>query len=353
VGYVEREAFAAATLVARMEDEAMDRAPVWDDLATFDGRPWRGRVDLVSAGFPCQPWSVAGKRAGTDDDRWLWPHIARVLRDVQPRLIFLENVPGLLAGGIEPVLGDLAVLGFDAEWGVFSAEEAGAPHRRERVFILAYRRGGGRGIEWLTEAGRSDADRYCGAELANRDSHGEPQPEGVERGIRGWVGDGCEKLADADERGRRERASEPRLQRTTGWRGFAPAGDGGTDVADADGSRGESRVGHAVPWRGESDARWRGTGVGDANLAGLEGRLRSVREGADELSAWPPGPSDRDGWRRVLDRSPELEPALRRVADGIPARVDRLRALGNGVVPLVAAHAFRTLAAELVTKEAP
>ena len=79
VGYVEREAFAASTLVARMEDEALDRAPVWDDLKTFDGVPWRGKVDLVSAGYPCQPFSVAGKRRGESDPRHHWPHVLRAI----------------------------------------------------------------------------------------------------------------------------------------------------------------------------------------------------------------------------------------------------------------------------------
>ncbi len=95
VGYVERESYATAILVARMGEQALDPAPVWDDLTTFDGRPWRGKVDLISAGFPCQPFSAAGKQKGTDDERWLWPDIARIIREVQPGYVFLENVPGL------------------------------------------------------------------------------------------------------------------------------------------------------------------------------------------------------------------------------------------------------------------
>ena len=100
VGYVERDTYAAATLVARMADSALDTALVWDDITTFDGRPWRGVVDIVSAGFPCQPWSAAGQRRGTKDKRWLWPDIARIVREVGPMLVYLENVPGLLAGGL-------------------------------------------------------------------------------------------------------------------------------------------------------------------------------------------------------------------------------------------------------------
>src|SRR3990167_1083409 len=145
VCYIEREGYAASVLVARMEDKALDTAPVWDDLATFDGRPWRGIVDLISAGFPCQPASTAGRRKGTDDDRWLWPHIKRIVCEVRPRLIFLENVPGLLnvnhGRAFAAILGDMAELGYDAEWEMFSAKGVGAPHLRKRVFILAVRTG--------------------------------------------------------------------------------------------------------------------------------------------------------------------------------------------------------------------
>jgi len=89
VAYVERDAYAAATLVERMEEQALDIAPIWSDLLTFDCRRWRGLVDLVVGGFPCQPWSYAGKRKGIDDSRWLWPAIARIVRELRPRLVFL------------------------------------------------------------------------------------------------------------------------------------------------------------------------------------------------------------------------------------------------------------------------
>src|SRR5262245_60202486 len=102
VVYVEREIFAAATLVARMAQGILDEAPVWDDVRTFDARPWRGRVEILSAGFPCQPWSAAGHKRGHTDDRWLWPDIARAIEQLgeQLRVVFLENVPGLI--GTDP-----------------------------------------------------------------------------------------------------------------------------------------------------------------------------------------------------------------------------------------------------------
>lgn len=139
VGYVEREAFAAAVLVARMADSTLDQAPVWDDITTFDGRPWRGVVDIVTAGYPCQPFSVAGKRLGTKDQRHLWPHVRRIIAECEPDYVFLENVPGHINLGFSGVLEDLATLGFHAEWGVFSAAEVGATHLRKRLFCLAYR----------------------------------------------------------------------------------------------------------------------------------------------------------------------------------------------------------------------
>ena len=137
VGYVERDAFAAAVLVARMEDQTLDQAPVWDDLTGFDGRPRRGAVDLVSAGYPCQPFSVAGRRKGTDDPRHLWPHVARVISECGPVWAFLENVSNHLNLGCREVREELEGLGYGVTEGLFTATEVGAPHRRQRLFVLA------------------------------------------------------------------------------------------------------------------------------------------------------------------------------------------------------------------------
>src|SRR3972149_2841848 len=134
VGYVERDAYAAAALVARMADETLDPAPVFDDLCAFDGRPWRGRVDLISAGLPCQPYSLAGKRHGDSDERHLWPAFFRVLDEVRPALVFLENVPALLQW-FRPIGERLCELGYEFEAGIFSASEVGAPHRRGGVVV--------------------------------------------------------------------------------------------------------------------------------------------------------------------------------------------------------------------------
>jgi len=137
VCHVERNSFAAATLVARMADASLAPAPVWDDLRSFDGRPWRGRIHLVSAGYPCQPFSLAGNRLGADDPRHLWPEVARIVREVAPRWCFFENVPGHLSLGFDHVAGELQGMGYGVAACVVSAAEVGAPHVRERMFILA------------------------------------------------------------------------------------------------------------------------------------------------------------------------------------------------------------------------
>lgn len=144
VCYVEWDAYAVDVLKARIRDGVLHDAPIWDNVFTFDGRPWRGLVDIVSAGFPCQPFSSAGKQLAGDDPRNGFPATIRIIREVRPRVAWLENVPGLLFGKhryFDTVLGELDEAGYDAEWGVFSAAEVSAPHKRERLWILAYAKG--------------------------------------------------------------------------------------------------------------------------------------------------------------------------------------------------------------------
>jgi len=114
VNYVERETYAAATLVARMEDAALNQAVVWDDVGTFDGRPWRGVVDILSAGCPCQPFSVAGKRLGTEDPCHLRPHVARIIGECEPPFVFLENVAHHLRLGFPEVASGLVGMGYNS-----------------------------------------------------------------------------------------------------------------------------------------------------------------------------------------------------------------------------------------------
>ena len=135
---VEFDPYARDVLVARQNDGCLSPFPIWDDVRTFDGRPWRGRVDVVSGGFPCQDISSAGKGAGLDGERsGLWGEMARIIDEVRPRFAFVENSPILTSRGLGRVLGDLAEMGYDAQWGVFSAADVGARHQRERIWIVA------------------------------------------------------------------------------------------------------------------------------------------------------------------------------------------------------------------------
>ena len=136
---VEWDSYAASVLVARQNDGCLPSFPIWDDVQTFDGRPWRGIIDIVSGGFPCQDISSAGKGAGIDGERsGMWRHMARIIGEVRPKFVFVENSPLLVSRGLTRVLGELAEMGYDAKWGVLGAHHVGAPHKRQRVWIVAY-----------------------------------------------------------------------------------------------------------------------------------------------------------------------------------------------------------------------
>lgn len=115
----------------------MDSAPIWTDLRTFDGRPWGGLVDIIIGGYPCQPFSIAGKRKGSEDPRHLWPTIRKLIEDISPAYSFFENVSNHLSLGFEQVANELSELGYKVAAGMFSATEVDASHQRERLFILA------------------------------------------------------------------------------------------------------------------------------------------------------------------------------------------------------------------------
>lgn len=283
VVYIEREAFAAATLVARMGDKVLHEAPVWSDVATFDARAWRGAVDLVVGGIPCQPHSLAGSRRGTEDERNLWPHFWRIVRESGATVAFLENVPGLRSsGGLGAILEDLAHGGWDAEWLDVSAAQVGAPHRRQRLFVLAYAQG-------LAERGDPVAGPAVADAVRERPQAGRGAVE--QRAGRGQPAAGLGAMADAGGEGRGERGL---------GRDERP---GEHDAARGDDADGRDARALALPY------------------------------------PWPPG----------RDTPPERwpadcpEPGLRRGVDGASAglfRADRLRALGNGVVPQQAAAAW-------------
>ena len=357
---VEREAFAVAHLVAAMWSGLMAECPVWSDVTTFNGRPWRGTVDWVIGGIPCQPHSAAGKRLGRDDERDLWADARRIIVQSRPQWVLIENVEGMLStGGAQRVVNDLERLGFIVEGGLFSAAEVGFTHQRKRVFILAYSGNKRRQQDARSASGdegahgrwaQDDNQPECGsAGMAyarrTRSTAGLSGPHSRHEGDAGQPldrGDGLENPA------RGGGGLHPR-SRPAGI-GEADAGGAGGDVEHADGAE----------WRAEHDSRGR--------LAQRADGLSQRKESAggpplpSDFPLSPPGPGDIEGWRAVLKRAPELEPAVCRVADGMASRVDRLRMLGNGVHPLAAAYAIRTLvnridarcpgAAELVVRAA-
>ena len=139
---VELDAGARQIILDRQRDGVIEQFPLWDDVRTFDGRPWRGTVDVVTGGFPCQDISQCGTGAGIEGARsGLWVEMARIIREIQPRFVLVENSPMLTSRGLGRVLGDLAGMGMDARWGVFRASSIGAAHHRARIYLVAYPNG--------------------------------------------------------------------------------------------------------------------------------------------------------------------------------------------------------------------
>jgi len=329
VVYIEREAFAAGVLVARMEEARLAQAPIWDDVCTFDARPWCGLVDLVAGGTPCQDLSVAGKRAGLDGarSRLFFEHV-RIAVECEAPFFFWENVAGAVRV-VPRVVEYLETRGYRSVWGTLKASDVGAPHQRARVFLLAYNevfgRGeggqpGGLGLQGRPVAACGGAPVGGPSPMAHSARFGEREPHHQER-------------------------AEPR------GRAWGSAGGGGVrlepeePLANCHGAR-ERQPGGTL-------ANERGCLSGDARQ-----ELAPPQRSRDGLGTFPPSRLDFEGWARVLAVRPELAPALpqprvRGVADGVAGRVDhslrtdRLRACGNGVVDLQAAHAWCQLWAAL------
>lgn len=300
--YVEREAAAAASLVASMEAGWLHPAPVWSDLLTFDARPWRGLVHILASGDPCQDNSVAGKREGEDGERFLAPEVVRIAEECRPDLIFRENVPGNADGQLAAIAPPLEGLGYRLAAGIFSSAETGNTMRRERLFIMAVANGG------LCRDGRIQRSRELG--LLTQ-------------------GDGAGGATSALGRPQVERCGEGRTEHVLQQGGYASAAIAGGPMGSPERS-GDGRISDD-PGRGSIE-RTAPDGAGDGSLETL-GRTsgaepqgqqrgqhhpagRQVKRGHPLLSggailppAVIPGPTD-SRWINVLDRFPELQPAL-------------------------------------------
>jgi len=321
---VEFDEYARAVLMCRQDDGSLEPFPIWDDVRTFDGRPWRGRVDVVSGGFPCQDISTAGKGAGISGERsGLWREMARIICEVRPRFVFVENSPALVVRGLGVVLGDLAALGYDAEWGVLGAADIGAPHQRDRIWIVGH----------LADAACNrieSAERLTDASGSLRHAMVISQQG---QGATAHVGDAnCIRCSRANERrpvsdkhGHDSRKELGRLdeQSRTGCTG---------SVGDADGLRQlQPQRRKRIKWRRSSNAGQGARVVAYSNRAQRErGRISS------RVHAKHADPCGARWWG--------AEPGLGRVADGVAHRVDRLKCIGNGQVPQAASEAFAQLA---------
>jgi DNA-cytosine methyltransferase len=321
IAYGEIEAFCCANLVAKMEAGLLDPAPLWTDIKTFPCEDFRDRVDLLVAGYPCQPFSAAGKRLGTEDPRHLWPHIARSIRVIRPRLCFFENVEGHISLGLREVIGELESIGYKAAWGIFSAAEVGAPHQRKRVFILAVSNslGGAAGLS------RSLAWN-----------------EGVAGVSDNGGGKGCGELADSS-RGRFKQCESKGHK--AGWISFT--------------SQWPSRPGE--PQHGWEPPRVVGDAEGSRPQALTSNRIRNAESDAQSTSAYADRrqiePSlGRNAPRRLhgvdlAELSGLSHQELAEICEWMVRcdnRTDELRLLGNGVVPATAERAFRVLIEELI-----
>ena len=356
--FVEWEGYPRQSIISAQRAGYLAAAPIWDDVTTFDGQTFRGSFDTVLAGYPCQPFSHAGQRKGHDDERHLWPDVARIIREVEPEWVFLENVAGHVSLGAETVLRELRVMGFTPASGLFSAAEVGAAHERLRWFCAAHRDRGDGDWGWGGRPGwrpeLADSGNPLGGPLEHaqvigcREGRAEPEfrsGRDAATSSGGAVDNTAGPRCEDARRGSDERRDGIK-------RGEPMSGNGRGAVADSSSARAEAR-GANPQGRGE----------------GIAGEPFDVRP---LLHA--PGPEEMDLWRFALNLAPDLAPAVslgdvasvanvaaqmvaaghmaeaqaesmvRRMAHGLASRSRALRLLGNGVFPLDAGYAWRTLA---------
>ncbi|WP_436872684.1 DNA cytosine methyltransferase [Acinetobacter haemolyticus] len=279
---VERDAYAAQVLAQRQNDGILKPFPIWSDVKSFDGKPWKGIVDVISGGFPCQDISSAGKGAGINGERsGLWSEMARIISEVRPRFVLVENSPMLVSRGLTRVISDFAKMGYDAEWTRLSASNLGAPHQRDRIWIVAYtmQSGAGRSSHtWLTPNFNQSSQWLDKRESGSRSS-------------------GMSTLANAGRKRLEEKRKSSRLNQEEPYLG--------SDRTYVPNSK-------SIGWKQERESK-------------------------------QPSPERIGGCSQEWAQWWSVEPELGRVANGVAHRVDRLKAIGNGQVPVVARSAFKIL----------
>ena len=306
---VEIEAFCCANLGAKIEEGRMDNAPIWTDLKTFPAREFRGKVHGLIGGYPCQPFSSAGKRQGEKDPRHLWPYILKHVRAIRPVWCFWENVQGHATMGLWRVLSDLEEEGYRCTWGIFSAEEVGAPHQRKRVFILAER------VE----------DTSC-------------------TGLQGY----SKRFQSKQERIRQDRkhATKTSIHNRKFKTKHEELGNSASLRPHRGSENCEGEQSEVLGERLESDEL--------ANPTSRQPRQSQARNGGQDTSGgsedtqWPARPGE-EQYEWEEPRVTEAQSELGGATHGTQHRVDRLRLLGNGVVPQTAELAWKTLWKNLST----
>ena len=290
VAYVEVEAFACANLVSKMEQGLLDAAPIWTDIKTFNAEPFRNRIHIITAGYPCQPFSVAGQRKGTDDPRHLWPHIERIIEAVRPVWFFGENVAGHLALGFPEVYRSLRNMGYTVEAGLFTAAECGASIAGERLFILAQTNG-----LWKLQPQRGKQNQWGRLNNSSKKTVAKAQSKG-----------------HATSQHSRDKTPRPRLANGCGYiRGVALQEEAQYDWE-------EPRT--VAPTNNYRNRRNRTSAKQSCN----EQENRISQQDSEHPNS-------------------KAKSRLGRAVDGTSCRVDRIRLLGNGVVPQQAEKAFRYL----------
>lgn len=273
---VERDAYAAQVLAQRQNDGILEAFPIWSDITTFDGKPWRGTVEVISGGFPCQDISSAGKGAGIEGERsGLWSEMARIIGEVRPRYVFVENSPMLVSRELTRVISDLAQMGYDAQWARFSASNFGAPHIRDRIWIVAY-------------------SQSIGCEKNGL-------PIGTEQ-KKPLSGINCKDVANAES----------------------------------------IRLEQEREYQSSSEKRFAGCSYEFPNSNSERCKQMEQRVFSRTQSKGPSDPSQHSSFARGWQWW-AIEPELGRVADGVANRVDRLKAIGNGQVSIVATSAYEYL----------